>query len=144
MTTPFVRLAWISSRQVRGYTLFLQRSEAVFRLRERERRASVLRMKVVGANKSGSVTGLDVQPGKEQLLHWQRLVQVAHGYLAVCSRAVLRDFIRALIWCTTAINGSLNMISWSARAGILSAGWNNSSISAASFRMHRCFHWRGR
>ncbi len=47
-----------------GYTLFLQRNEAVFRLREGNDRASVLRMKVVGANKSGAVTGLDLQRAK--------------------------------------------------------------------------------
>jgi carboxypeptidase family protein/beta-propeller repeat-containing protein len=48
-----------------GYGVFLTRSEAVLRLRgsDRDGRATVLRMRLAGANERPRVTGLDKQPG---------------------------------------------------------------------------------
>src|SRR5437867_11885096 len=48
-----------------GYGLFLTRSEAVLRLRasDQDGRATVLRMRLAGANERPRVTGLDRQPG---------------------------------------------------------------------------------
>ncbi len=48
----------------RGYTLLLSSTEAVLRLTDEASAPSVLRLKLVGANRKAKVTGLDELPGK--------------------------------------------------------------------------------
>src|SRR5437867_2121639 len=47
-----------------GYTLFLTSNEAVLTLRKSDTASTVMRMRLVGANRKSSVTGVDPQPGR--------------------------------------------------------------------------------
>src|SRR5206468_9659926 len=47
-----------------GYTLFLTSNEAVLTLAKSDRASNVTRMRLVGANRKSSVTGVDPLPGR--------------------------------------------------------------------------------
>ncbi|HEV2177697.1 MAG TPA: SBBP repeat-containing protein [Terriglobia bacterium] len=64
-TDPRVRFLAKTS----GYTMFLTADSAVLELRKPEAKASILTLKLVGANQNARVSGVDPLPGKSNYLH---------------------------------------------------------------------------